>query len=160
VANLLIVEDSQVTAHMVTRSLQSAGHKCRWAATGGQALEEIRDHPADLTILDYVLPDLNGMEVLKGILDLNPAALVVMVTGQGDETLAASVIKAGARDYVAKTGRFYEPLVHVVEQVLREEATRCALEEKARLTGRLQAQNAISFWMAHNFKNQIGRAHV
>jgi DNA-binding response OmpR family regulator len=83
VANLLIVEDSQVTAHMVTRSLQSAGHKCRWAATGGQALEEIRDHPADLTILDYVLPDLNGMEVLKGILDLNPAALVVMVTGRG-----------------------------------------------------------------------------
>ncbi len=54
---------------------------------------------------------------------------------------------------MAKTGRFYEPLVHVVEQVLREEATRCALEEKARLTGRLQAQKAISFWMAHNFKN-------
>jgi len=91
----------------------------------------VKTGPPDLIALDYILPDINGLEVLAAILKGNPKALVVMVTGKGGEKLAAEVMKVGAKDYVIKGGHFLNPY-HVVEQVLREEQVKKELEEKAR----------------------------
>lgn len=157
-AHILIVEDAPITAKMEARHLSQAGHQCRLALSGREALDLVKTDPPDLIALDYMLPDINGLEVLEAILKDNPRALVVMVTGKGGEKLAAEVMKAGARDYVIKNDHFFEPLVHVVEQVLREEQTKKELEEKARQNERLEAQNELSFWMAHNFRNILSGA--
>jgi signal transduction histidine kinase len=153
VADLLIVEDSLLTAQLEARFLSEAGHNCRIVGTGREALDVVSAEPPDLVILDYLLPDLDGLKVMKAILQHDPRALVIMVTGEGCESLAAEVMKIGARDYVIKTAYFYEPLVHVVDLVLREEKTNRELREKARQNERLEAQNEVSFWMAHNFRN-------
>lgn len=157
-ARILIVEDTPIMAKMEARHLSQAGHQCRIATSGREALDLVKTDPPDLIALDYMLPDINGLEVLGAILKDNPKALVVMVTGKGGEKLAAEVMKAGAKDYVIKSNHFFEPLVHVVEQVLREEQTKNELEEKTRQNERLEAQNELSFWMAHNFRNILSGA--
>jgi len=158
VVDILIVEDSPITAHLEARSLSQAGYSCRTVDSGNKALDLIRKQPPLMILLDYVLPDLDGLQVLRAILADNPDAVVVVVTGQGDERLAAEMMKAGARDYVLKTEHFYEPLVHVVDQVLREDKIRRALGEKERRNERLQAQNEVCFWMAHHFRNLFSGA--
>ncbi len=152
------MEDSVVTAQVEIRYLGDAGHTCGVAATGQQALEMIQNRRPDLVLLDYMLPDLNGLEVMRRILALAPEVLVIMVTGQGWEELAAEVMRAGARDYVVKTHKFFEPLVHVVERVLKEDRIRKELQEKARLNERLEAQNELTYWVAHNFRNLFSGA--
>jgi two-component system sensor histidine kinase AtoS len=67
-------------------------------------------------------------------------------------------MKAGAKDYLPKNDRFYEPLAHMVGLVLREDETNRKLEESARQRERLRAQNEISVWMAHNFRNILSGA--
>ena len=155
-ARLLIVEDSSVTAKVLSHHLTAAGHECRNVPTGREAVEEYKKQRPDLSVLDYMLPDTNGLALLQSVLREDPGALVIMVTGQGDEELAAEVIKSGARDYVVKTSEYARVLVVAVEKVLREEAVQRELASKARQNERLSAQNEIAFWMAHNFKNMPG----
>ena len=155
-ANLLIVEDSSVTARVLAYHLTAEGHDCRTVPTGVEALAEYHKVRPDLTIVDYMLPDTNGLTLLQSILQEDSQALVIMVTGQGDEELAARVIKSGARDYVVKTLDYAKVLVSTVDKVLREEAVQRELATKARQNVRLSAQNEIAFWMGHNFKNMLG----
>jgi signal transduction histidine kinase len=152
-AKILVVDDSIVTSTMEATGLSRIGHCCRTCGSGAEALEEYdRDKP-DLVLLDYMLPDIDGAEVLKSIIERDPSAIVVMVTGQGHEELAAAVMKAGARDYVVKTSRFIDPLIKTVDRVLEEDRIRRELLLKARQNERLQAQNELSYWVAHNFRN-------
>lgn len=102
-ARILIIEDSPVAAELESRHLAAAGHTCTIANSGRDAETILKKNSFDLILLDYILPDLNGVDVLKFILNRDPGALVIMVTGQGYEELAAEVIKAGARDYVVKS---------------------------------------------------------
>ncbi|MFH1139324.1 MAG: hybrid sensor histidine kinase/response regulator [Pseudomonadota bacterium] len=152
-ARVLIVEDSLLTSKMEQKYLRRAGHQTQMADTGRKALEMVRTFKPDLILLDYILPDLDGMILLKQFLNENPRAVVVMVTGQGDEQLAVEVIKAGAKDYVVKNRNFFRSLVHVANRVLKEVEIRRRLEEKNAQAERLAAQNELSFWVAQNFRN-------
>jgi signal transduction histidine kinase len=155
-ARLLIVEDSSVTAKVLAHHLGQAGHDCRTVPTGEEALAEYKKQRPDLSIMDYMLPDTNGLALLQSVMREDPQALVIMVTGQGDQELAAEVIKRGARDYVVKTAQYAQALVAVVDKVLREEIIQKDQADKARQNERLAAQNELVFWMAHNFKNMLG----
>lgn len=155
VAKILIVEDSPITARLETRYLTEAGHQCRVVRCGRDVLDAADEFLPDLYVLDYLLPDINGLEVLRRILDRDPEALVIMVTGRGFEKLAAEVIKTGAKDYVIKNEHFFEPLVMAVNQALKDDAVQKELKDQTEKARRLEAQNQIAYWMAHNFKNII-----
>ena len=150
---ILIVEDSLLTSRMEQKYLQSAGYETKIAAKGMEAIEIAKKFKPDLIILDYILPDIDGLKILKMFLEKDPSTVVVMVTGQGDEHLATEVMKAGAKDYVIKTRDFLESLVHVVGRVLEQVETNRKLEIKNAQAERLTAQNELSFWVAQNFRN-------
>ena len=156
--DILIVEDSPITARMEARTLARAGHNCRIVHSAQEAVEQIAAQTPDLMLVDYMLPDMDGLQLMKIIHKENPNILVIIVTGRGFEKLAADAIKAGARDYVVKQEEFQLIINKVVEQVLREETTRRELAENELLSQRLQAQNELTFWMAHNFKNILSSA--
>jgi signal transduction histidine kinase len=156
--SILIVEDSGSTAHLEAHYLKEAGYTCRIARYGIQALDMYREERPDLVVVDYLLPDINGLDVLTRVLEIDPTALVVMVTGAGFEELAAGVMKAGAKDYVVKSDKFFRPLVLTVTRVLQEAEERAILMEKLRYSQRLEDQRELVYWMAHNFKNILSGA--
>ncbi|MEW6264969.1 MAG: response regulator [Thermodesulfobacteriota bacterium] len=128
-ARILIVEDSESTAMAQAYHLWNAGHTVAFARTGVEAMSKRTSADAEVVLLDYDLPDMSGLEVFRRIRAEDPEALVVMITGKGNEMVAAQVLKEGAKDYLVKSEAMLESLAHVVEQVLREEQIRRRLKE-------------------------------
>jgi CheY-like chemotaxis protein len=123
---LLIVDDDPVFARFVGQLVQSLGSEMpcvpQWADTAEKALAELRANPYELVLLDYNLPDGNGLQVLGRIRDLPSAQqpAVIMLTASGSETVAVEAMKRGAKDYLAKTGLDVPPLMRALQTALRQ----------------------------------------
>ncbi len=99
---ILIVEDEQVLAKNMRLFLQNAGFDVHVANTGQQAMEELETFKPDVILLDYRLPDTNGVDLLGQIRNLDSSIRVIMITGEGNVQIAVQAMKAGAYDYLAK----------------------------------------------------------
>jgi PAS domain S-box-containing protein len=128
---LFLIEDVPEDALLIRRALERAGHQVTVCRTGADALIVLGQSPFDLVILDNTLPDMYGLEVLHALAREGIAVPVLMVTGQGDEALAANVLRAGALDYVVKDHRL-DFLVDLPKRVT-ESVTRYRLEQTNRL---------------------------
>jgi diguanylate cyclase (GGDEF)-like protein len=115
-----VVEDDPDHALLASEALEESGHRVVHFATGGEALAAYRPGAWDVVTLDYRLPDMNGLQVLKRIQAMPAAPPVVMVTAGGDEMVAVGALKQGARDYVVKTGEHGTDLVRAVELAVAE----------------------------------------
>ena len=116
-AVILLVEDSADLATVVTRELDSSGHRVILANDGVQALElHERDHP-DLVILDWMLPRMDGIEVLRRLRQTS-ATPVLMLTARSEETDRVIGLELGADDYLTKPFSMRE-LVARVRALLR-----------------------------------------
>ena len=118
---ILLIDDDLVDREAVVRLLSAASEPCHviQAATGGEALDIIEaDPPLDCILLDYRLPDADGLELLASI-DQTSGAPVVMLTGDGDETVAVQAMKAGAIDYMPKARLSEADLCRVVATAMR-----------------------------------------
>ncbi|MBU7581814.1 MAG: PAS domain S-box protein [Nostoc sp. TH1S01] len=104
--NVLIVDDSPEDRELYRRCLLRDGnysYQILEATLGSQGLELCEQQP-DAILLDYRLPDLDGIEFLTRLKSLTQQSYlpVIMVTGQGNESLAVQAMKAGAQDYLVK----------------------------------------------------------
>lgn len=70
--------------------------------SASKAIECIRTNDYDLAIMDYRLPDMSGMELLKKIKFLKPSLIIIVVTAFGDEDIAVNIFRQGASDYLRK----------------------------------------------------------
>ena len=101
---ILIIEDSDDDLQSYRRTLARTDWQLRVAGSMASALAELRQHRVDAILLDYRLPDGNGLAFLR-LLQAEFGPLpppVVMLTGHGDETLATQAIETGANDYLVK----------------------------------------------------------
>ncbi len=101
---VLVVDDDPLNRTILTRALQRDGHSVRTAETGEQALASLRAEPADVVLLDVVMPGLDGVEVLealKGDPDLREVP-VIMVSALDDYDHVVRCIETGAEDYLPK----------------------------------------------------------
>jgi two-component system phosphate regulon response regulator PhoB len=122
-AHVLIVEDERDLAELIDFNLRAAGFSTRVASTGEAALTAIREQPADVVLLDLMLPDMPGVEVCRQ-LRANPATrelLIVMLTAKGEETDRVRGFEVGADDYVTKPFSVRE-LVLRLKAILRRGA--------------------------------------
>ena len=99
---ILIVEDEPTLAKNMRRYLDGAGFDARAVATGEAALKELEAFKPDIVLLDYRLPDTDGLQLLDHIRALDRGIRVIMITGEGNVQLAVNAMKAGAHDYLAK----------------------------------------------------------
>ena len=99
---ILIVEDEPTLAKNMRRYLDGAGFDARAVATGEAALKELDAFKPDIVLLDYRLPDTDGLQLLDHIRALDRGIRVIMITGEGNVQLAVNAMKAGAHDYLAK----------------------------------------------------------
>ena len=103
-AHVLIVDDDPVMRRLTTRALQNDGYVLTEATNGREALEVMRRETPDLVILDFVMPELDGLDVLRA-LRADPATVslpVLMLTSQSDEGSTRAGFDAGATDYLTK----------------------------------------------------------
>ena len=105
--NILVIDDSTDDRESVKRYLaerSDPAYVVYEAENGEQGLAQCRLHAIDCILLDYHLPDVNGVDFLSRLRDEFGSAVpaVVMLTGQGNESLAVQAIKAGAQDYLVK----------------------------------------------------------
>ena len=114
---ILVVDDEQRMAKFIRLNLEHDGFRVVEAFTGTQALDRLRTSLPDLVLLDVMLPDLDGFEVLKMIRAISPVP-VIMVTAKGEEEERIHGLELGADDCVTKPFSPRE-LVSRVRAVLR-----------------------------------------
>jgi signal transduction histidine kinase len=134
---ILVVDDETDICRILTKILELAGYEVKAANSGVEALRLAKEFMPALVFLDYMMPDITGLEVLRGIKAYSDEIYVVMVTGRGSEEVAASVMKAGASDYVIKPFA-KDQILKVTRDTLR---IREAEISNKRLKGELQELN-------------------
>lgn len=101
---VLVVEDEDDIRELVRYNLAKEGYAVVEAATGERALQQVRNVPPDLIVLDLMLPELDGLEVCRTIRqDARFRHIpIVMLTAKGEEADIVSGLELGADDYVTK----------------------------------------------------------
>jgi two-component system response regulator YesN len=102
---ILVVDDDQHLLFFFEQLLVGPKYAVVGASTGEDALKKMTradEHAFDLVILDYLLPDTTGIEVLKQITKLNPSIPTIFMTGFGNEDVAVQALRYGACDYLKK----------------------------------------------------------
>jgi two-component system response regulator PilR (NtrC family) len=100
--NILIVDDEEVLQDILTRLIREEGHQPLSARTGGEALEILDRDEVDLVLLDLMLPDLHGQEVLRQIRERDPDQVVVVITAYSSIEGAIEAMREGAFHYLPK----------------------------------------------------------
>ena len=130
-ARVLVVDDDPTVREVVVSYLRAAKHEVLEAADGESVAGLMRDQPADLVVLDLMLPGIDGLEVCRRLRQTSDVP-VIMLTALGSETDRVVGLEQGADDYVTKPFSPRE-LVLRVESVLRRAGERTA-PEQGRLT--------------------------
>lgn len=110
---ILLVEDDPKTALYVTEALQKQAHTVRWAATGTDGLAQARGGSSRLVIIDRMLPQLDGLSLLRRLRGEGYRGPVLMLTAMGDTDDRVEGLEAGADDYVSKPFAIAELLARV-----------------------------------------------
>lgn len=120
IKTILIVEDDRFIGEMYVRSLKKAGYDVDWMIDGNDGLIAARNKPYDLILLDVMLPERRGTEILdalRGTEDLIPNSRVIVLTNfeQDDESRMAMEARADA--YLIKAEITPNKLLSVIEQL-------------------------------------------
>src|SRR4051812_36801004 len=102
--NILIIDDNPGDRHLYQSYLKedaSTRYEFTECSHGEQAIEQYRLRQPDCVLLDYYLPDIEGVEVLEALVREFGVAPVIMLTSQGDTDIAVNLMKAGAQDYLS-----------------------------------------------------------
>ncbi len=105
---VLLVDDDDLFRKSLSKELKRSGFLIKTAASGRQALVELKAGSADVVLLDIRLPDLDGMQVLRSIKKFDPSVEVIMLTAYGTIDTAVASLKAGAYHYLVKPAKLAE----------------------------------------------------
>ena len=99
---VLIVDDEELLVKSCGQILSSEGYTVHTEGRGKNALEVVKRHRPDIVLTDLMLPDMDGLQLLKDVKKLAPETLVVMITGFATVDSSVEAIRAGAYDYIPK----------------------------------------------------------
>ncbi len=101
--SVLIVDDAAFMRMMIKDILLKNGYNVVGEAdNGSKAIEKYKELSPDLVTMDITMPEMDGIEALKGIKAVNPAATVVMCSAMGQQAMVIEAIQAGAKDFIVK----------------------------------------------------------
>ena len=119
--HVLLVDDNEDQAFIAIETLSEDERIQVTDVTSGQAcLDRLNEMMYDLVILDYSMPQMTGMEVLRKMRSSGLDVPVIMVTGYGDERVAVEAMKLGAADYIIKSGHYHELLPSIVHRTIEQ----------------------------------------
>ena len=118
---ILIVDDEPKIRSFIGRALTAAGYTAEFAANGAEALRSCAGTRCDLVILDLVIGDMDGRQVLRELLSARPDQAVIVLSCVADVATKVDLLERGAQDYLTKPFSLAELLARVRVQ-LRSEA--------------------------------------
>ena len=124
---ILVVEDDEGMRMFVTSVLKKRGYTVSEAETGENALEKVREGAFDLIIMDVKLPGISGIEALEKIKEIDPSAIILIMTAYGNREMALEAIKKGAYDYFSKPFQIKD-----MEVIINRSLEKRRLEEEIR----------------------------
>ena len=143
-ARILIADDEEIVIRSCLRILDGDDFQVEAVQDGREALRKIEENPYDVLILDIMMPNMDGLEVLRRVKETHPNMDVIMITGLSQIDTAVQAMKLGAFDYISKP---FEPdeLKLVVQRALER---RRLLQENLTLKSELSSK--------YRFENIIG----
>ena len=100
--NVLVIDDEPIVLDSCRRILKQEGFDVNGAFNGREGLKKIEEDKYDAVLVDWKLPEIDGMEVLRIIKKNHPEVIVVMITGYPSVESAVKAMKLGVSDYVSK----------------------------------------------------------
>ena len=128
-AKILVIEDDPAMQVGLRDNLEIEGYEVDSASNGAAGLQKMLDNSYDLVLLDVMLPELSGFDLLKAAREKGNAAPVIMLTAKGEEIDKVLGLELGADDYITKPFSLRELLARVKAVLRRREgsgATRLA----------------------------------
>jgi DNA-binding response OmpR family regulator len=156
-SRILLVDDDPAIARLIQHILGTHGlSPAAEVTTGREALASLED--VDVVLLDHQLPDTSGIEVLEAIKARPEPPAVILITAHGNESLAATALRRGADDYLAKDTALGELLPEILERVRRNRELRKALaaaEQELVRTERMAAIGEMTVTLHHEINNPL-----
>lgn len=135
---VLIVDDEEDLCRIIAAKLRKAGFQTDAAHTGQAALERLEKEPVDVVILDYMLPDVTGLDILQKIRIEFPPVKVIMLTAYGNVEHAVKAMRLGAFDYLNKPTE-----LEVIRELIMKACEASRLQkENEQLREQLETQEA------------------
>ena len=122
-AVILVVDDDQAQRELLKEDLEREGFAVEVAAGGRAGVERVKRGGVDLVVSDVKMPDLNGLDLLREVLAVEPSLCVIIITAFGSIETAIRAVKLGAYDYLPKPFETDELLL-IVDRALGERALR------------------------------------
>src|SRR4051812_35041034 len=144
--SILIIDDEAAIRESLETLLDLEGYDLESAENGGEGLARLAARPFDLVLLDFALPDMNGLEVLAEIRDRDPQLAVIMITAYGTVENAVRAVQAGATNFIQKPWDNEKLLADVRAAVGRRRAE----EENVQLKRALKQR--------YNFEHIVGKS--
>jgi two-component system response regulator HydG len=116
---ILIIDDDMDMCNLLGRFLQKKGYETDASHSGNKGIAKFKESKFDIVLCDFRLGDKEGREVLKEIKQLDPSAIVIIITGYSDIKTAVDVIKSGAFDYITKP-LIPEEVLNVIGRALQQ----------------------------------------
>src|SRR6478735_5932287 len=140
---VLAIDDEPSMTEWLKILLEHAGYEVRTALIGTRGEELFRTWRPDAVVTDMMLPDVDGIELVRKFKQLDPEAEVIVITGQGNIPRSVEAVKAGAFDFLEKPIDA-DRLVDKLEKAIRQKSLTDENEQlKAKLQDRYKFQNII-----------------
>ena len=101
-SKILVVDDAAFMRMRCTRLLQDNGYETLEAANGAEAVKKYAECRPDGVLMDITMPDMDGIQTLKKLIEIDGSARIAMVTAMGQQLLVIEALKSGAKDFVVK----------------------------------------------------------
>jgi two-component system response regulator HydG len=116
---ILIIDDDMDMCNLLGRFLQKKGYETEASHSGNKGIAKFKESRFDVVLCDFRLGDKEGREVLREIKQVDPYAIVIIITGYSDIKTAVDVIKSGAFDYITKP-LIPEEVLNVISRALQQ----------------------------------------
>ena len=123
---VLLVDDELEFTQVLSQRMESRGVGVDTAASGAEALEKARGKSYDAIILDLSMPEMDGIETLKHLLEINPDLQVILLTGLASLEKGIEAVKVGAMDFLEKPAEIQK----LMEKIQQAKENKMLLVEK------------------------------
>ena len=116
-ATIMVVDDAAYARGMCTKTLTQVGYQVVEAASGEEAIAKYKMARVDAVLLDITMPDMDGVQTLRELIEFDADARVAMCTAMDQQSIIIECLKAGAKDFLAKPFSSAQ-VVDMVEKML------------------------------------------
>ncbi|MBW1917938.1 MAG: sigma-54-dependent Fis family transcriptional regulator [Deltaproteobacteria bacterium] len=158
-STILVVDDDANTREALQGTLKKIGHQVLLAATGNEALEQVRHQPVNLAIIDLKLPDMEGTDLFEAMRVICPGVIAIMISARATVDEAVSALKLGIYDFITKDFRMQEirkvvnKALETQQLILENQRLRQALQDRL-VSGRIIGRSPSFLKIIHQV-NQI-----